>query len=676
MSQYHRMPKLWQMDNYEACLESAGPDEPSDVYCSSTVVIKPDNRSELWHLIEDFSSDYKRHYNHGVLKRGVCIKSCQKILEKLSPSERQALIVDKFSINTTYKFDESVLKDSTADRVMYEEMVGICINKQLNDSYGLLAYVEVQSCDKSSSELEMDTLDVSFLVILCTLISLLMLSSWYDSSINYKQNPDHYKQALDSKRKMIWVSFSIQRNWYRLTSRSHDEMSKKLRFFQAVRFITMMLVIFGHATLLIAITPITNAEKLEQIMHNIGSMILTNGVQITQTFLAMSGTLLTIQFLDYAEKRNGRVNFFYVPIAIMYRYIRLTPVYAFMILLHATWLLKLHSGPIWRWASETEQVFCRRNWWTNLLYINNHVHADQPCVQQGWYLGAEFQIFIIAIIVLVAAVKYPRAKTTILAVVIAAAYIIPAVSIYYQELQGTFLVMLEAQRYVLWFDKFYLKAYIPTHINFGNYMLGVLTGFVYDFLRKRSINPVESKPFRVVWYLNLLIMPLSMLPSYIFYLYEFETPSIWMAIYFAVFKNLFGIGIGIFVIGCIYGVNATLLRILNYPFFEPLGRLAYGAYLVHPFVMRFMYASARGPVYYNDLTTITLVAGATVISCLAALLLCLLLELPTSALQNQLFGDLKAASVGILTSIVVRMSQFTSTIGYCDEPCEGRKIVT
>uniref|UniRef100_A0A182I2D8 Acyltransferase 3 domain-containing protein n=1 Tax=Anopheles arabiensis TaxID=7173 RepID=A0A182I2D8_ANOAR len=459
---------------------------------------------------------------------------------------------------------------------------------------------------------------MSFLIVLCALVCFVTLSSWYDSSINYKRTSDHYRHPLDSKRKMVWVSFSIQRNWYRLTSRSKDELNQKLRFFQPFRFLTMSLI-----------------------MHSVGSMILTNGAQFTQTFLGISGALLAIQFCSFTEKRKGKVSFLYIPFAILYRYVRLTPVYAFVILLHATWLLKLQTGPLWRWGAETEQTFCRRNWWTNLLYINNYVHADEPCVQQAWYLGAEFQIFIIALIVLVTIVKIPRAKVLILGLVLLAGYVIPALFIYYQKLEGTYIITLEAQRYIFWYDKFYLKSYIPTHINFGNYIQGVLTGVIYNELQKRSINLAQSKVFRAVWFLTFAIVFLSMLPSYMFYVNDFPTPSVWMAAYFVVSKNLYGIGTGIVILGLIYGVNGVFKRVLNYPFFEPLGRLSYGAFLVHPFVMLLMFFSARGPVHYSDLLTLSLVFGATVMSCLMALVLCLLIELPTTALQNHLFGSFK-----------------------------------
>lgn len=112
--------------------------------------------------------------------------------------------------------------------------------------------------------------------------------------------------------------------------------------------------------------------------HQLGTMILTGGPQIVQTFFAMSGFLLAVQMIKYAENRSRSPGVLFLLKAIVYRYIRLTPVYAFVVLLHATWLSKLQDGPIWKLGTDTERAFCRRNWWTNLLYVNNYIHADQP----------------------------------------------------------------------------------------------------------------------------------------------------------------------------------------------------------------------------------------------------------------------------------------------------------
>uniref|UniRef100_A0A182U1K9 Uncharacterized protein n=1 Tax=Anopheles melas TaxID=34690 RepID=A0A182U1K9_9DIPT len=97
------MPKLWQMDDYDECLESPGPDEPPGVYCSLSVVLKPNNRSELWKLIE-------------------------------------------------YKFDDGILEDIPTYRAAYQDVLEICVNKELNDTYGLVAYTDILSCDKSTDE--------------------------------------------------------------------------------------------------------------------------------------------------------------------------------------------------------------------------------------------------------------------------------------------------------------------------------------------------------------------------------------------------------------------------------------------------------------------------------------------------------------------------------------------
>lgn len=112
--------------------------------------------------------------------------------------------------------------------------------------------------------------------------------------------------------------------------------------------------------------------------HNISTMILTGGPQIVQTFFAMSGFLLAVQMIQYSENHSRSPGILFLLKTTVYRYIRLTPVYAFVILLHATWLSKLQDGPLWKMGTETERAFCRRNWWTNLLYVNNYINGDQP----------------------------------------------------------------------------------------------------------------------------------------------------------------------------------------------------------------------------------------------------------------------------------------------------------
>lgn len=64
---------------------------------------------------------------------------------------------------------------------------------------------------------------------------------------------------------------------------------------------------------------------------------------------------------------------------IRYRY---TPVYVFILLFNATFLFKCRAGPSWPILADVERIACRKNWWTNLLYINNFVKSDEPVKKQ------------------------------------------------------------------------------------------------------------------------------------------------------------------------------------------------------------------------------------------------------------------------------------------------------
>ncbi|KXJ74104.1 hypothetical protein RP20_CCG014358 [Aedes albopictus] len=638
--QYHRMPRLSEADDYDQCMEEAPPGQIV-AYCMARVVIKPDNSSELWNLIEDFSKNWKRHYNHALLDRGVCMEDCKRLVQRLPNATRSALRVEKFAIDFPYIFDLTVYQDGERDRARYGELLDICVNYKLNQSYGLRAYTEIEVCNKNVEPLEVDLLDFSFFLILAGIIFLAILSSWYDKTIKFKQDVGHYKQDPDSSRKMLFVSFSILRNWYRLTSRSQDVLNKDLRFFQAIRYLTMNLVILGHAALIYSIAPSQNTMRIEMMFHQLGTMILTGGPQIVQTFFAMSGFLLAVQMIKYAENRSRSPGVLFLLKAIVYRYIRLTPVYAFVVLLHATWLSKLQDGPIWKLGTDTERAFCRRNWWTNLLYVNNYIHADQPCVQQGWYLGCDFQLFILGSLLMIVVIKFRKLSSPILMIAALAAYLVPAYFIYYEKLEGIFLVTLQGQRFTLWFDEFYQRAYIPLHVNLGNYLAGIIAGMIYLRLKQSNTDPVQKRWFRILWYFVFPAVFGTLLVNYIFYEYDFAKPSLWMAAFYPIAKYSWGIYAGVFMMGQIYGISPILKRIFNHRIFEPLGRLTYSAYLGHVFVMRVTVLNLRSPLHFNYIGTFSLIFASVMFSYLMALILCLLLEFPVSALQKLVFGGMR-----------------------------------
>lgn len=111
--------------------------------------------------------------------------------------------------------------------------------------------------------------------------------------------------------------------------------------------------------------------------HRVISMLLLNGTSIIQTYFVISGFMLTIQFMLYKEN-SKELKWSCVPEGVLYRFLRLTPVYFLMILLNATILIRLQNGPLWNRIGEIERTFCRNNWWTNLVYVNNYYKISEP----------------------------------------------------------------------------------------------------------------------------------------------------------------------------------------------------------------------------------------------------------------------------------------------------------
>ena len=55
---------------------------------------------------------------------------------------------------------------------------------------------------------------------------------------------------------------------------------------------------------------------------------------------------------------------------------RLTPLYAAIIMIYTNLWMYMGSGPLWP-PLNGSTYFCKDNWWTNLLYVNNLVRAKE-----------------------------------------------------------------------------------------------------------------------------------------------------------------------------------------------------------------------------------------------------------------------------------------------------------
>lgn len=142
VSQYYLMPSLYNYDDYDGC--SALFDDP--VYCIIDIQIKPELTSDLYNYITKFSNNYKQHFRHDKLERGLCINLCKQHVEKLE-SESFEYQIDSSSINAKETNDEfNIYFNAYEDRKKYDELVNKCINIELIAQFNLSGFSSIEYC--------------------------------------------------------------------------------------------------------------------------------------------------------------------------------------------------------------------------------------------------------------------------------------------------------------------------------------------------------------------------------------------------------------------------------------------------------------------------------------------------------------------------------------------------
>ncbi|EDS31128.1 conserved hypothetical protein [Culex quinquefasciatus] len=318
-SEYNRMPPMFVYDQYDECLFS-DPDEVVGTYCMVRVVVKPDNASSIWRLIETFSSNTKLHMNHALLDRGICVIDVAETIARLKVDNISALVVPKFEIEFPYIYRYNSFRNVEPYKKNYSDLMAAIVNTDLTERYGLQAYTEIEYCDRTGvDEFPIDGVDIAFLVFIADLIIAVIASSYYDASWKSSNGLKHYQKDLPCKKSMLLSSFSLTRNWYRLVSSSRDPTSRELRFIQAVRFLAVTLVVYAHAAFFVQPR---NGWVIEQTYHDTVSMIVANASQLVTTFFFISALVFTVTFVKKIKDSGRTPGLMEIAVIIVNRYIR------------------------------------------------------------------------------------------------------------------------------------------------------------------------------------------------------------------------------------------------------------------------------------------------------------------------------------------------------------------
>jgi hypothetical protein len=166
---------------------------------------------------------------------------------------------------------------------------------------------------------------------------------------------------------------------------------------------------------------------------------------------------------------------------------------------------------------------------------------------------------------------------------------------------------------------YYKKLYIPTHLNIGNYFIGVALGLIlFDFkktgrtLQKTFVSSKHQSAIyaliiffcslqvlRFLWYSCLVLGVLNLMSGYIFYNYDLEKPSIWVSILAVFLKHSWGLFMAFMMFGLIFRFGWFIPNIFNHPGWRITGRISFAGYIFHNVVVQLLIMDIYQPIYMD-----------------------------------------------------------------------------
>ncbi|XP_068629079.1 nose resistant to fluoxetine protein 6-like [Battus philenor] len=304
----------------------------------------------------------------------------------------------------------------------------------------------------------------------------------------------------------------------------------------------------------------------------------------------------------------------------MYRIVRLTPAYAFVIGVNELALRYTHDRTVFEPAI-FDHITCDLFWWRNLLYINNLYPQKEMCMVWSWYMANDTQFYVVGIILLLISVKHIKFAMISLLMLLASSWATTIyISVWYQykaRIQEPFEM----------FDPLYDKPWS----RIGPYLVGMIVGW---YLHKTKCQ--VKIPYWLVavgWPSALVIMA-----SLIFGMVDgyFE---VWpTAFYVSIGHTAWGVALAWVAVACCCGYGGLVNSALSYHGFLPLSRLTYCAYLIHPTIMMYTSFLMDGPMHLQNSIVLTIYAGYAVMAFLASFAISLAFEAPAVRLLKIVSG--------------------------------------
>ncbi|XP_045539299.1 O-acyltransferase like protein [Papilio machaon] len=447
-----RFPRLFHLDNYERCLSKR-----NGLYCLGTFQLSSDSPNSMFDSLKEYSSN-SIHFNHTLLHRGYCVSSrCQS-------SER----------NATLRFERCV-----QDRTQLLSM---------NATLKTLKY-----CRKSKQAKTFEDNEQPYIIVGAVVVVLLVLNAIGTV----------YHAVVGNKKNSILNSWSVKENWRRLvrTYDDSDSIRAALSPIQGARVLLLFFVVIGHAIEITHKVHLANPIFLETAQKNPMSIFFKNGSSIVQVFVVVSNFLFAYMLLAYSQK--NKVSISMLPLSILYRIVRISPVYLLMVGFKSSWWRLAGDGPLWSDLVIPESDVCRKKFWLHAFYLQNLIEPEKWCMLQSWFLAVDMQLhFVTCFLTLVLLNNRRRALYIIGALFIASCVVNSGLAYIYDWKPLMYLLSPEVMRNTFEGVSSFWYFYTTPWGSLPACLLGLFVAHLHFYAKEQGYQ-IKNTKVRIKWLVQL-----------------------------------------------------------------------------------------------------------------------------------------------------------------------------
>ncbi|XP_022244612.1 O-acyltransferase like protein-like [Limulus polyphemus] len=360
-----------------------------------------------------------------------------------------------------------------------------------------------------------------------------------------------------------------------------------------MRVFSINWIILGNTFYLLSYNQVGALSKVLDLGKDLAFQLVLQTTFAVDTFFFISGLLVTHRTLRKLGENQDQLNLlkFYI-----HRYWRLTPAF---VLISALIIIapNFGSGPIWHDKLDTLAKVCRKNWWTNLLYISNFLKPENICVPHGFYLACEMQFFLLSPVFIM--------------------------TLYRKSIVGKLLLALGI---------------------FGSMVtVGILTP-LFNQMPTLLFSITEPNTLPMTWNYGKIVAFLGWTVAFtcnlavVFGVYAWNRGYlprlVTGAVYACVSRFVWTLGLSWVVVACTNGYGGTINSLLSWKFYIPLSRVSYMVFLLHPAFIIFFSGHYRSTLYYSSCLVFYLFIAYTSVSYLGGFLCSLFYQTPFWSLER------------------------------------------